>query len=210
MNEEEKDLILYGNNITYQITSTYNQLNDEYNNITVINIGECEKLLKEKYNIKNDENLIIFKVDYFLEGFLIPITEYEIFNPENFAKLDLNQCNDTTINISIPVSISGEELYKYDPYSEYYADKCYPNKLECQTNSNISERKNEFNNNYLSLCEKNCKFISYNLASKNVLCQCKFKTEFSSLSNLLYKKEELLYNFNITNLSSEENIFSEK
>ena len=209
-NEEEKDLIINGNNITYQITSSYNQLNDEYNNITSINIGECENILKKKYNIKNDENLLIFKVDYFLDGFLIPITEYEIFNPENFAKLDLNQCNDTIINISIPVSISEEELYIYDPYSEYYTDKCYPNKLECKANSDISERKIEFNNNYLSLCEKNCKFSGYNPASKNAFCQCKFKTEFSSLSNLLYKKEELLYSFNITNLSSEENIFSKE
>ena len=148
MNNEEKDLIIKGKNITYQITSSYNQLNDEYNDITSINIGECENILKKKSYIKNDENLIIFKVDYFLDGFLIPITEYEIFNPENFAKLDLNQCNDTAINISIPVSIIEEELYKYDPYSEYYTDKCYPNKLECQTNNNISERKNEFNNNH--------------------------------------------------------------
>ena len=205
MNEGDKDLIIYGNNITYQITSSYNQINDEYHNITSINIGECENILKKKYNIKNDENLIIFKVDYFLDGFLIPITEYELFNPENYTKLDLNHCNEAVININIPVSINEEELYKYDPYSEYYKDKCYPNKLECQTNNNISERKKEFNNNYLSLCEKNCNFSDYNLVSKNVLCQCKFKTEFSLLSDLLYKKEELLHNFNI----SDENIVSE-
>ena len=163
MNKEEKDLIIYGNNITYQITSSYNQLNNEYNNITLINIGECENILKKKYNIKNDENLIIFKVDYFLDELLIPITEYEIFNPENFGKLNLNQCNDTSINISIPVSINEEELYKYDPYSEYYKDKCYPNKLECQTNNTISERRNEFNKNYFSLCEKNCNFLYYQI-----------------------------------------------
>ena len=205
MNEEEKDLIINGNNITYQITSSYNQLNNEYNDITSINIGECEKILKQKYNINADENLIIFKVDYFLNGFLIPISEYEIFNPENFTKLDLHQCNEAIINISIPVSINEEELYKYNPYSEYYIDKCYPNKLECQTNNNISERKNEFNNNYLSLCEKNCNFSGYNPVSKKVLCQCKFKTEFSLLSDLMYKKEDLLHNFNI----SDKNIVSE-
>ena len=153
--------------------------------------------------------MIIFKVDYFFDEFLIPIIEYEIFNPKNFTQLDLNHCNDFSINISIPVSINKEELYKYDPYSEYYEDKCYLNKLECQLNSNISERKNEFNNNYFSLCEKNCNFSGYNPISKNALCQCKFKAEFSLLSDLLYKKSELLYNFNITNLKSEENNVSE-
>ena len=203
INEKEKDLVIRGKNITYQITSSYNQLNGENNNITSIDIGKCENILKKKYNIKNNENLIIFKVDYFLDEFLIPITEYEIFEPENYTKLDLNQCNETAININIPVSINEEELYKYNPYSEYYIDKCYPKVLECQTNSNISERKNEFNNNYLSLCEKNCNFSGYNNASKNVLCQCKFKTEFSLLSDLLHKKDELLYNFNLESNKSD-------
>ena len=209
INEEEKDLIIKGKNITYQIISSYNQLNHEYNDIASINIGECENILKKKYNINADENLIIFKVDYFLEDFLIPITEYEIFNPENYAKLDLNLCKEISINISIPVSINVEELYKYDPFSEYYTDKCYPNILECQTNNNISERKNKFNNNYLSLCEKNCNFSGYNPVSKNALCRCKFKNEFSLLSDLLNKKDELLFNFNITNLKSDENVFSD-
>jgi len=209
INEEEKDLTIKSKNITYQITSSFNQLNGEYNDITSINIGECENILKKKYNIKNDKNLVIFKVDYFIDGFLIPITEYDIFNPENYTKLDLNQCKEVTINISIPVSINEEELYKYDPYSEYYIDKCFPNILECQTNNNLSERKNEFNNKYLSLCEKNCYFSGYNSINKNVLCQCKFKTEFSLLSDLLYKKDELLYNFNISNLESDKNVISD-
>ena len=97
----------------------------------------------------------------------------------------MNECYEAKININIPVSINEEELYKYDPYSEYYTNKCYPNILECQANINIFERKSEFNNNYLSLCEKNCNFIGYNTTSKNVLCQCRFKTEFSFLSDLL-------------------------
>ena len=153
--------------------------------------------------------MIIFKVDYFLEGFLIPITEYEIFNPDNYEKIDLKECNETIIKINIPVLLNEEELYKYDPYSEYYTNKCYPNILECQANNNISERKSEFNNNYLSLCEKNCNFIVYNTTSKTALCQCRFKTEFSFFSDLLDKKDELLYNFNLSNLESDENDFSE-
>ena len=142
INEKEKDLVIKGKNITYQITSSYNQLNGENNNITSIDIGKCENILKKKYNIKNNENLIIFKVDYFLDEFLIPITEYEIFEPENYTKLDLNQCNETAININIPVSINEEELYKYNPYSEYYTDKCYPKVLECKNKIYLKEKMN--------------------------------------------------------------------
>jgi hypothetical protein len=51
-------------------------------------------------------NLLIFKVEYFIPGFLIPIFEYEIYdnsNPKN--KLNLTICENVKINISIPVSI---------------------------------------------------------------------------------------------------------
>ena len=210
INEEKKDYIIKDKIITYQITSSNIQSKGEYNDLSTIDIGECENILKKKYNISSNENLIILKVDYFLDGFLIPITEYEIFNPENYTKLDLNECNEAIININIPVSLNEDELYKYDPFSEYYTNSCYPNILECQTNNNISERKNGFNINYLSLCEKNCNFSGYNATSKNVLCQCRFKTEFFFLSDLLDKKDELLYNFNLSILESDKNNFSKE
>jgi surface protein len=116
INEEKKDWIIKDKNITYQITSSNNHLKGEYNDLTTKDIGECENILKNKYNIKADENLIVLKIDYFLDGFLIPITEYKIFNPDNYEKIDLKECNETIIKINIPVLLNEEELYKYDPY----------------------------------------------------------------------------------------------
>ena len=73
INEEKKDWIIKDKNITYQITSSNNQLKGEYNNLTTIDLGECQNILKKKYNIKADENLIILKIDYFLDEFLIQL-----------------------------------------------------------------------------------------------------------------------------------------
>ena len=53
--------------------------------------------------------MIIFKVDYFKEGLLIPIIGYEIYHPLNNSLLDLNYCSNETTNISIPVTINEEE-----------------------------------------------------------------------------------------------------
>ena len=59
--------------------------------ITAINFTECENIIKEKYDIKNEE-LIIFKLEHIKEEFNIPIIEYAIFS-ENGTFLNLDDCN---------------------------------------------------------------------------------------------------------------------
>ena len=44
--KEKKDLIGTHKNLIYEITSSYNQNNNDYNNISVINFGDCEKKLR--------------------------------------------------------------------------------------------------------------------------------------------------------------------
>ena len=191
--DNKKDLIVYDDTEIYQITSSFNQNdNNEYNKNTTINLGECENILKREKNINIDEALIIFKMEYYIEDLLIPITEYEIFNPETKEKLDLSVCNNIKINITKSVQIDENFIYKYDPNSEYYKDKCFLNE-DCRDENILIKRKNEFNNNHLSLCEKNCKFIKYNTDTKNVLCECQIKTEFTKLSVLLNNANNLLF-----------------
>ena len=91
---------------------------------------------------------------------MIPITEYQIFSPKTKEKLDLNYCNETKIKIYTRIKINEEYLYKYDPNSNYYKDKCYLNSSECVSDDILLERKNNFNKNYLSLCERIIKNFS--------------------------------------------------
>ena len=185
LNEDKKDLIINNNGLEiFQISSTNNQINNLNDNKTNINIGECENILKNIYNINKNDTLIIFKMDYFLEDFLIPITEYEIFHPQTYEKLELKYCKDSLIEVYIPVTIEEKDLYKYNPYSDYYKDG---------NNDILLQRKNIFNNNNLSLCENNCIFNGYNNQTKKVLCKCEIKTVFLQLSEILNKKDELLY-----------------
>ena len=59
------------NNI-YQLSTLDNQNNNENNNISIINFGECENILREHYNIPKNISLLIFKMDVFVEGFKVP------------------------------------------------------------------------------------------------------------------------------------------
>ena len=61
------------------------------------------KILKVRYNINYDKELIIIKKGYYLEGLLIPLIFYDIFDPDINIKLDLNYCNNTKSNIYIHI-----------------------------------------------------------------------------------------------------------
>ena len=198
--DNKRDSIIYDDKEIFQITSLFNQDYNEYTKIPIINLGECENILKKDNNIQIDKTLIIFKMEYYIDDFLIPITEYEVFNPNTKEKLDLNACNGIKMEIKTPVQIDEANLYIYNPYSEYYKDKCFPNE-ECGDENTLTQRKNEFNNNHLSLCEKNCIYIEYNPDTKKVLCECEIKTEFTKISDLLNSKNNLL--FNITDLDTD-------
>ena len=57
--------------MTITLTSIKNQKNDENKgNLSTINIGEWERLLKEAYNIPDDETLFIKKIDVKEEGWI--------------------------------------------------------------------------------------------------------------------------------------------
>ena len=112
---DKNDLTLKSNDTIYQITSTNNQNNNNYDDISTIQLGECETILRQIYHIKDGLSLIIFKIDYFLPGISIPVIGYDIFHPENRSKLDLSYCKDSIVNFNLPVNIKNGELFKYDP-----------------------------------------------------------------------------------------------
>ena len=158
-----------------------------------IDLLECENILKEKYKINKNESLLIFKIDYFIEELNIPIIKFEIFNPKNHEKLDLNFCE--KININIPVSINEEILFKYNPNNDYYNNICFPHTTNKGTDIVLNDRKKEYNYYNMSLCEKNCNFIDYNLKTKKVICQCNiYNKTFSSLEDII-NIDKLLNNF---------------
>ena len=202
---ERKDIIINYENIIYQITTSDNQNNYNSNyNISSIKLGECETILKNYYNISENETLLIFKIDFFEEGLLIPIIEYEIYNLKTKEQLNLNHCNDIKIDISIPVNINENTLYKYNLSSDYYNDICFISN-EKKIDITLNERKKEFIKNNMSLCESNCDYMRYNLDTKNVLCKCQPKNYISLISDLSIKKNKLLNNF--IDLKNSSNIY---
>ena len=144
--------------------------------------------------------LIIFKIDIFEDGLLIPIIEYKVYNYKTKENLNLNICNDIKININIPVNIDENNLFKYNSSHEYYNDICYTYTTENKTDIILKDRREEYIKNNMSLCENNCKYNKYDYNTKKVTCECFIKVKFPLLSEIEINKDKFLSNFiNIKN-----------
>jgi len=201
LNGEREDIKIEDNGIIYQIETSFNRKND---NISKVILGECENILKEEYNISQEEPLIIFKTEYKIEGLSIPFIEYDLFNPNTKEKLDINLCKYSNINITIetPFFINETNLYKYEPNNSFYNDICHTYTTEDGTDISLYDRKNDYNNNNISLCTINCVYIRYDSTNKKVICECE-PQERISLHKILNK--DLLAN-NLTKVKSIHNL----
>ena len=190
----KNDLVIEAYNIIYQIIST-NYKNNENKNISIISLGDCENKLKEFYNINKSEPLIIFKIDVYEEGLLIPTITYEVYNSNTKKKLDLSICKDTKIKISLPAKVDEKNIFKYNASDEYYNDDCYIYTTEDGTDITLTDRKSEYNNKNMSLCEVNCEYKGYNITTNKSQCECKIKKDLSSISEMIKNPEKILNNF---------------
>ena len=139
----------------------------------MISLGEYENKLKSFYNMSEEESLIIFKIDVYEEGLLIPTVSYEVYNPNTKKQLDISICNESNINIFLPANIEEKDMYKYNSSDQYYNDECYTYKTKDGTDITIADRRSELIKNNMSLCETNCKYNGYNSTIKKAICECK-------------------------------------
>ena len=172
--------------ITVILTSTLNQKNNEHINNISMDLGQCENILKYNYNISNNDSLYILQIVSEEDGMKIPKIEYEIFYPlnngTNLIKLNLSYCKGTKIEISIKVKIN-DNIDKYNLSSDYYNDICSKATSDSNTDIPLKDRRNEFIDNDMSLCEENCDLIDYNYDTKKSKCSCDIKYGISENIN---------------------------
>ena len=162
------------------------------NNITTIHLEICEKELKKANNLEIDEELIIIKISHFIPGFKIQIIEYEVYSMDGI-KLNLDSCSNSIITNDTPVEINEKDLDMYNPNSDFYNDICFQYTSDAGTDMTNYDRKNEFNEKNMSLCENNCEFREYNKEKKRAICDCKIKNIFNNFDKI--DKKQLLKQF---------------
>ena len=191
---------------TITISTTENQKNEKSSNMTTIDLGECEYKIKDEYNIPKNKSLYILKIDVKQEGLKIPKIEYEVYYPlfgRELIKLNLTVCENSKIDLSIPVILS-DSLDKINSSSDYYNDICYTYTSEDGTDISLSDRKKDFIKNNLTVCEEDCDFSEYDYSYGKAICSCKVKTNSTvKVMGIDINKDKLYESFtNIKNIAN--------
>ena len=219
--ERGKDAIYENEKLTITLTTTENQKkpNSENGKTTTIDLGECEDLLRQVYNISDDQKIFIKKIDVIQDGYKIPYVKYDVYsklNGSNLVKLNLTVCKNTKVDISIPIDIT-DSLDKLNPNSDYYNDVCYASSSESGTDIILKDRKEEFIQENKTVCQDGCDFSDYDFKYKKVLCSCDVKEYSNNYADMNIDKEKILKNFidikniaNINILKCYKSLFSKK
>ena len=206
--ENGNDEVIEYEQMTITITTAESQKNDSKNkNVTNIDLGECEYILKEVYNISNEDVLFIIKKEVKQEGMKIPKIEFDVFSylkTKNLIKLNLSYCSQAKIDLSIPIIIS-ENIDKINSSSGYYNDLCYTATSENGTDITLKDRQKEFITNNKTVCQENCLFSDYNYDIQKAKCKCDVVGSSSSFANIKIDTKKLYKNFvdikNIANVN---------
>ena len=188
-------------------TSVQNQKNKINNNITIIDLGECENLLRLFYNKTNNETLYFMIFEITQDEMKAKKIEYDVYcklSEYNLEKLNLSVCRNSEVSISIPIIIT-ESLDKLNISSGYYTDICYIATSDGGTDILLEDRKTEYINDNKMICQEECDFTGYNYTIQKAQCICKVKQSSSSFAEMKINKTKLINNLkdikNIANIN---------
>ena len=203
--EKGNILVMEGfDNTVFEITTDVNELNLlnnpnlTYNfNLSIIDLAQCESLLKERNQINKNIPLIFLKQEKMTNKTSEKNVQFEVYEPLNKKKLNLPTCSETDINIYVKLELSqemkniSEQLKKlgynmFDKNDKFYQDICTPYKSVGKTDVLLSDRLDHIFNNNDVQCQSNCGFSDYFFGSEYIKCKCNISEEINK--NIKEKK----------------------
>ena len=162
--DKGQDEIIKTEKFIVTFTTSTNQRNNKNSNMTTIDLGTCEALLRIAYNISSNETLYMKKMDIVQEETKALKVEYDVYCKlfgTNLIKLNLTACEKSKISIFTPF-IMTEHVDIYNSSSGYYNVICYTTTSEDETDITLKDRKNNFFDEDKIICQENCEFSHYN------------------------------------------------
>ena len=201
---ENTDIIINGNNIIYQISTTDIAKDHQHENISKIDFGNCETKIKN--NLKIDY-IIIQKADIKINN--ITLVKYELYNPnKKDEKIDLSICNNEKIQIYTPISVDNEYIDNYydllqegynilNANDSFYNDICTPFTSNTSTDMILYDRKITYYNPNLTYCDNGCEYKNIEIKEKMIQCECPINPEENN--EITYQQFSLADSFYRTN-----------
>ena len=210
-NVEQKPIFKGIGNFIFQISTDMKEIGElnrrmrSFNDLSIIDLGECKNKLIERYfpNARENISFIILKYEKETNISSEKNIQYEIYEPFNFTKLDISICQETKIDIYIQTYLDEdtqkllEELEKlgYDVFNiddPFYNDICTKFSTEGGTDISLQDRKNyiyEKLRNKTS-CQKNCEFYDYLYENGKLVCKCGISENIDLVNNEKFNLKE--------------------
>ena len=204
-----EDQIINANKILFTLTNTENQKNNIESNMSTIDLGECETLLREYYNLTNNQTIYMKKLDISQDAMKAKKIEYSVYSKisgNKLEKLNLTICEKAKakISINIPIEINGN-IDQFNMSSGYFNDICYATTSDDGTDISLKDRKSEYINGDNIICQDDCDFSVYDSINKKAKCECYAKEPESSFADMIINKTQLFENLkdirNLINLN---------
>jgi hypothetical protein len=199
-------------NISFHLTNTLNEKEklykekNNYYNLSIIDLGDCERKLKAKNGIPDNISLIFLKFESYYENSAIKNVQYEIYDPITKQKIsDLSVCQNDKIDIYVPTNLDNETLiiYKdlknqgydiYNPNDIFYNDICTKYTSVNYTDLTLNDRKNIFYDNQV-FCQENCQYNGINLDIMHAKCECSLSTDEIQYEKTKFSGIEIITSF---------------
>ena len=158
----------------------------------IINITECENLLKVHYKLSMEEQLVIIKGNSFKQSnqYYGSDVSYHLFSTSLMQILDINICVEAGLKVIItdffdagnlllaPLyqnkisSVVDDGYDVFSPESNFYNDICTPFTNEFGYDVLLDQRRTDYFKEALNICKEGCSFVGYNVTSNAYSCSC--------------------------------------
>ena len=172
-------------------------------NLTLVDLGDCEDKLKAEYYLPQETKLYILGIDSpNIKGkSSINVFNYEIYLQNGTQLEDLSVCNDSKITTSSKINDleiiqfeKGKEMsyYGYDIYdetSDFYVDTCAP-AHENGNDITLEDRMTYYYPN-INLCNDGCEYSSIDYDTQRIICECDITYNATNdVNNKTFEEEE--------------------
>ena len=157
-------------------------------NPPILDISECEKIIKKEYKISSSEDLIILKATNFkeLSQYFTNNVNFLLFSTSLGRILPLDSCMSCITNItdvlnaynikdptySKKIGAGTNDGYNvFDSTSNFYTDICTPFTSEYGTDVLLDDRTEYYPQN-IYMCKSGCSFSEYNPTTNTYTCSC--------------------------------------
>ena len=184
--KNKEKYVIKGNNVTFIFSTSEiekEELNSNFYSSSII-FPEYEKILRNKYLIRDNSPIPILKIETSNNYSNIIDVFYELFNPLNLSeKLNLNFTTNKLIEIRIPLSLKQYKMdlilktknlgYNiFDLNGSFYTDICSVFTYN-DSDISLSERKNLLDLTDEVLCMNNCNNSNFDIKTLRSICLCK-------------------------------------